>query len=144
MKPFERFFPRAIMAPDNLAGTSGSHPWTDVGLARGYLWVVLAGSTDATGMVLRAQQATTVGGTGAKDIPGKVVAVADAGLDYRAYTISLLPGELDTANGYRFARLRVEVTGGTAVSVATVFLGTEGRFGSMADERPAEVFPPAN
>jgi hypothetical protein len=142
MQPFERFFPRAIMAPDNLAGASGSHVWTDVGGARGFLWVVLTGSSDATGMVLRPQQATSQAGTGAKDIPGKVVTVADPGTDNRAHTIALLPEEMDTAAGYRFARLRVEVTGGTTVSMATVFIGCDGRFGSLVDERPAEILAP--
>lgn len=142
MQPFERFFPRSVMTPDNLAGAFGSHAWTDVSQARGFLWVVLCGATDATAMVLRPQQATSQAGSGAKDIPGKVVTVADPATGFRAHTIALLPEEMDTAGGYRYARLRVEVTGGTAVSMASVFLGCDGRFGSLVDDRPAEILAP--
>jgi hypothetical protein len=142
MQPFERFYPRSILPPENFAGSAAAHPWTDMASARGYCWTVLTGSSDATGMILRPQQARDSSGTGVKDIPGKVVTVTDPGTDNRAHVIALLPEELDLAAGYRFARLRIEITGGTTVNMAAMLLACDARFGSAAEDKPADVLAP--
>lgn len=111
------------MFPDNLAGASGSHVWQLVEpSSKQYMWFISVGESDATGMVLNPQQATSIGGTGAKSISGKVVTVASPGDDFKLYTVAFTPDDLDAVNGYKYVRMRVQVTGGTTVMVSTVLV----------------------
>jgi hypothetical protein len=137
--PMERITPRGFLSLDNYANLSAAHPWVDAGQFRSWLCVAVLGANSSPSIVVKLQQAKDVLGTGVKDIAGKTYTHADSATGQRLVLINLLNEELDTASGYRYARLRVEVTGGTTTQLTGVMLGCDPRFGKAQDDRISEV-----
>jgi hypothetical protein len=113
------------LPPENFAGSAGADSWLLRDADEMYVWFVTIGSSDATQIILRPQQARTVTGTGVKSIDAKVITLTTlttpaAGTDNHTVRIELLKSDLDVANGFSYARLRVEVTGGTTVNLSWV------------------------
>ncbi|MCY2938797.1 MAG: hypothetical protein NTV55_10620 [Planctomycetota bacterium] len=137
--PIENVTARGFLSLDNYANLSAAHAWTDAGQFRSWLFIGVLGANSSPSVLVKVQQAKDILGTGVKDIPGKSYTHADAATGQRIVLINLLNEELDTALGYRFARLRVEVTGGTTTQMTGLMLGCDPRFGRAQDDKLAEV-----
>jgi hypothetical protein len=138
-QPIEKITPRGFLSLDNYANLSAAHPWVDAGQFRSYLFIAVLGANSSSSVLVNLQQAKDVLGSGAKDISGKTYTHADAATGQRLIVINLQNEELDTILGYRYARLRVEVTGGTTTQLTGLMLGCDPRFGKAQDDRISEV-----
>ena len=122
------------------AGTHDSD-WVDMSLFGSAQAVLLLGAMTAGSTVdAKIQQATDSGGTGVKDVTGKALTqLTQAGTDDNKQAVINFGGDdLDVANGFRFARLRVTVA--TAASLAGgVILGHEPRYAPASDNDLASV-----
>lgn len=137
--PIERITPRGLMNLDNYAGVAGSTGWVDAGTFHSWLAVVSLGLNSSPSLVIRLEQAKDDAGAEFKDIPGKICTFADAAASQRLFLLNLLGEEMDTAQGYRYFRVRVNVTGGTATWLGAMVLGVDPRFGKAQDDRIPEV-----
>lgn len=137
--PIERITPRGMMNLDNYAGLNGSTNWIDAGAFHSWLVVVALGPNTSPSIAIKLQQAKDSLGAGIKDIPGKTWTHADPATGQRLFLLNLLGEELDIAQGFRYFRPRVDVTGGTATWLGAVALGVDPRFGKAQEDRIPEV-----
>jgi hypothetical protein len=124
---------------DNYANLSAAHPWVDVAFSKSWYLVFTLGNNGATSIVFKVQQAQNVLGTGVKDVPGKSYTHTDSATGQRIFTHVIKSEELDGANGYRYLRGRVEVTGGTSTYITGILYGFEPLSGSAHANRISEV-----
>jgi hypothetical protein len=141
LNPSDRAAIVGVIDPDlNTAGTAVT-AWVDMA-KWGSLMAVIATGTLGTNATVDAklQQATTVGGANAKDIPGKAITqFTDAGGDSdKQAIINLFANELDMNNGFTFVQLSLTVA--TASSDSTAFLlGFDPRYGTAKSNDAATV-----
>ncbi|MBC7597405.1 MAG: hypothetical protein H7238_00135 [Polaromonas sp.] len=110
-------------------------PWVDQSLFFFVLAMVGVGAFGASATVdAKLQQATDVGGTGAKDITGKaIVQMLAASGNNKQVLVSMKEADLDTENGFRFVRLSVTV--GTAATLLNALL-----LGGVPRFQPASAY----
>ena len=141
----DRIAARGFLSLDNYANLSAAHPWVDVSTVLGnftfhsYLFIAIIGTNSSSQIVFKLQQAKDVLGSAAKDIPGKSFTQMDSATGQRLIMINLKYSDLDIANGYRYARLRTETTGGTTTQLTAVMLGVDSRLGSADTFNISEV-----
>lgn len=124
--------PRGFLTLDNYAGLSASHPWVNVcstsntgGVFDEWMMLFILGANSSTSITFKLQQAKDGLGAGVKDVPGKVKVFAEPATSQRMFLIGCRSDQLDTANGYKFLRARIEVTGGTTTNITGVLFGFE-------------------
>ena len=123
--PTDFVIPRAMLSLDNYSNLSAAHPWVNASQFRSWYMVFILGTNGATSINFKMQQATSVLGSGNKDIVGKIYTHADAATGQRIFTHVIKSEELDQANGFSWIRGRVEVTGGTSTQVTGILYGFE-------------------
>ncbi|MER2537644.1 MAG: hypothetical protein ABTQ26_00230 [Azonexus sp.] len=112
--------------------------WVPVANFLSFMALVATGILGASATVdAKIQQAQDVGGTGAKDIPGKALTqIVKASGDGKQALIDFRVQDLDTNNGFGF--VRVSLTVGVAASqVAAYLLGGSARFEPIKDATAA-------
>lgn len=106
-----------VIDPDAYVAGAQSTGWISAASAHQFMALLLVGTITATGtLIMKLEQATDVGGTGAKDIAGKVITILTAaGTDSdKQAAINLKPAELDVQGG--FTHFRATTTGVTAAA----------------------------
>ena len=130
---------RGFLSLDNYANLSAAHPWVDASIAKSWYMVFTLGNNGATSIVFKVQQAQNILGTGVKDVPGKSYTHTDSATGQRIFTHVIKSEELDGANGYRYLRGRVEVTGGSSVYLTGILYAFEPLSGTAKSYQISEV-----
>jgi hypothetical protein len=140
-----RYIPEDIIVPwayllnDNYANLSTSTSWQKVEKFRSFLAVFALGANGATSITFKIQQAKDVLGSSAKDLANQSYTLANPATTHRLIVFRFISSDLDTANGYRTVRLRLEVTGGTSTYVSGVLYGCDPIEGSAWTNKIVEV-----
>lgn len=109
--------------PDANTAAALSTVWIPVKNFMSFMACVMAGTLGSSATLNgKLEQATTVGGSGAKDITGKAItALTDGGTDSdKQAVINLRPEELDVAGGFDHFRLTMTTATATSDSAAWV------------------------
>jgi hypothetical protein len=112
-----------IIDPDAYTAATYTTGWVSAKNFTALAALISAGDLGASATInAKLEQATTSGGSGAKDITGKAItALTQAGTDDNKQAwINLRPEELDVDNGFAFVRLSMTVA--TATSDAAGYL----------------------
>lgn len=130
-----------VIDPDAYAAATYTTGWVDMRDWGALLAIVCAGTlgTSAT-LDAKFEQATSSGGTGAKDVTDKdITQLTQAGTDSdKQVLLNLRPGDMDIDGGFRYARLSMTV--GTATSDAgAVLMGFHPARGQASDFDAATV-----
>lgn len=135
----------ATLDPASQAAATVTTSWVDASRFLELMAIIQSGvlGTSAT-LDAKLQQATTSGGTGAKDITGKAITqIVKASGDNKQATIHVRPEQLDVNNGFRYVRLSVTV--GTAASlISAMLVGYLARQGTALDQNQAGVVQTVN
>ena len=128
----ERLAVVGVVNPDAAAAGTQTTGWIDMSVHPQILAIVFAGALGANATIdAKLQQATTAGGAGAKDVPGKAITqLTQAGVDRsnKQAQINLRAEELDMNGGFGFVRLSLTVATATSDAGAVV-LASGARYG---------------
>ena len=102
---------RDVIEPTAAASTFTTG-WLDAGTACQWMAVISAG-TVGTSADAKIEQATSVGGAGAKDLTGAAITQLTAA---GSALIEFKPADLDTANDFTHIRLSITTVGATTVA----------------------------
>lgn len=113
--------------------------WVDVKNAHAIMAIINTGVLGASATVdAKIQQATAVGGTGAKDVTGKAITqIVKATGDGKQAIINFRPQDLDTNGGFHFVQLSITV--GTAASLVSGEIMAGTRYEPASDLNNATV-----
>jgi hypothetical protein len=132
LRPSDRAPIVAVIDPDVLSATEHESGWVDMNLFPTLMAIILLGTMEATATVdAWFEQATDDQGAGAKVIsPAKeLTQLTQAGTDASdsQAVLVLRDTELDRENGFRYAKLSVDVNADT-VDGAAVVLGLDAKY----------------
>lgn len=112
--------------PASLSGATAKTDWIPVKNFVNFIVTGQVGALTATGTLdCKIQQATSVSGTGAKDITGK--AITQITSPNQSFTIDLRSAELDVANGFNF--IQVSMTNATAACTCGLTVYGNSKYG---------------
>lgn len=120
-----------VIDPDAYAAGTYTSGWIDMQDFFSVMGIVLVGDMVATSTVdAKFQQATSVGGAGAKDVAGAAITqLTQSGTDdNKQAVINLSQGDLDFNNGFRWVRLSMTVAA-AASDAGAVVIGFDNRYG---------------
>lgn len=115
----------AVIDPDASSAATYTSGWVSAKLFTQLCALVMVGDMGSSATVdAKLQQASSSGGTGAKDISGKAITqLTQAGTDAdKQAWINLRPEELDVDNGFAWVRLSITV-GTAACDIAGAVFG---------------------
>lgn len=140
LKPSQRSSIVGVIAPISASSVQTSG-WMDATAFHNYLATISVGVLGASATVdAKIQQATSSGGTGAKDVTGKAITqLTKAGSDDgKQVLINLKQEDLDFANGFKFIQL--SITPATAACLISGDVrGFDPRYGMATDNDAATV-----
>ena len=127
----------ALLAPINptvfAAGSPPATVWIKADQFHQYGLVLTAGAiTASTAVAVKLQQASSAGGAGAKDVPGKALANLAPADSNKQQIINLRPDELDADSGFAWFGWVITVTGGTSAALSGAIIGVNPKTGSAA------------
>jgi hypothetical protein len=109
--------------PQDGAATVRTTAWTPVKPFSRIVAIVQFGSLAGTSFDAKIQQATVVGGTGAKDVTGKAIVQMVGTDDNKQAIIELNAEELDIAGGFDFVQFSITPVGAGVNNLAGLLLG---------------------
>lgn len=137
---------RGFLSMDNYSNLAAACPWVNVCSEKNtgngfeeWLGVFILGANSSPSITFKLHQAKDVLGTGVKDVAGKTYTFADPATNQRLVLINCRSSELDTQNGYKFIRLRIEVTAGTTTNISALLFGFEQSTNSAITHNISEV-----
>jgi len=130
----------ATIDPAAQAAGTVSTSWISLANHHGLLAVIQTGVLGASATLdAKLQQASDATGTGAKDITGKAITqIVKVSGDNKQVLINAKPEDLDTVNGFGFARLSITV-GVASSQTAALVLGLSPRFAPADASNQAAV-----
>ena len=141
IKPSDRVAILAAIDPDAASAGTVTTAWIDVTNWQNLMAIVMAGDLGASATLdAKLQQATTIGGAGAKDVTGKAITqFTQAGTDSdKQAIINCSQYDLDFANGFKFVRLSMTVAI-AASEIGGLLLGLDPRYNAASDNDAATV-----
>jgi hypothetical protein len=139
--PSDRAAIVGMISPVSQAAGAVSTGWIDMKNWGTLMGIIQAGVLGAAATLdAKFQQATDAAGTGAKDIPAKLITqLTQGGADSnKQAVINLRQGELDIAGGFTYARLTLTVA--TAASlVSALVLAMDARYNPASDNDASSV-----
>jgi len=139
--PNEQVAVVGVIDPDVSTAAAYSTAYIDASKFAAFQAIIMAGELGTSATVdAKLEQATTVSGTGKKDITGKAITqLTQAGTDSdKQAVIDLRSAELDTANGFDFFRLTVTVAVATS-DMGAVVIGLNPSNGPASDNDASTV-----
>lgn len=140
LKPSQRAGVVGVIDPQS-ANAAKTSAWIDSTAFMNFLAIIKVGALGAGSTVdAKIQQATSVGGAGAKDVAGKAITqlTKAAPNDDEQVTIDLKQEDLDFNNGFKFFQLSVTPAVAACLIDATI-LGFDPRYGVATDNDATTV-----